>query len=107
MTRFEFYGNLNKYHDNNSLEHKESSLKGTQRLNAKYIRREGTPGNYKYIYKEVNEPNGEKKVVAEEWDIDDWSKAIDDEEKRKKNFWNNTDLKSLPIEPTIKKNRRL
>lgn len=102
MTRFEFYGNLNKYHDTNSLEHRESPLKGSQRQNAKYIRREGEPGNYRYIYEEVNKPNGTKQVVAEQWNIDDYSKAIDDEEKRKKKFWNNTDLKSLRIEPTIK-----
>lgn len=82
MTRFEFYGNLNKYHDGNSLEHKESPLKGSQRRNAKYIRREGEPGNYKYIYKEVNEPNGEKKVVAEEWNFDDHLKTYNNEQKR-------------------------
>lgn len=50
MTRFEFYGNLNKYHDTNSLEHKESCLKGTQRQNVKYYRREGAPGNYRYYW---------------------------------------------------------
>ena len=95
MTRFEFYGNLNKYHDGNSLEHKESCLKGTQRLNAKYIRREGTPGNYKYIYKEViNDPNESKKVVTEEWDADDVYKAYKTEEKRKENIYKDFDAKS-------------
>ena len=82
MTRFEFYGNLNKYHDSNSLEHRENPLKGSQRQNAKYIRREGEPGNYRYIYKEVNKPNGTKQVVAEEWNIDDYIKSYDTEQKR-------------------------
>lgn len=94
MTRFEFYGNLNKYHDTNSLEHKESLLKGSQRRNAKYIRREGEPGNYKYIYKEVNEPNGEKKVVAEEWNFDDHLKTYNNEQKRVENIYKDFDAKS-------------
>lgn len=49
MTRFEFYGNLNKYHDGNSLSHKQSPLYGKQNPNAKYYRREGQPGNYRYF----------------------------------------------------------
>lgn len=49
MTRFEFYGNLNKYHDNNSLSHKQSPLYGKQNPNAKYYKRIGEPGNYRYF----------------------------------------------------------
>lgn len=49
MTRFEFYGNLNKYHDANSLSHKQSPLYGKQNPNAKYYKRIGEPGNYTYF----------------------------------------------------------
>lgn len=49
MTRFEFYGNLNKYHDTNSLSHKQSPLYGKQNPNAKYYKRIGEPGNYTYF----------------------------------------------------------
>lgn len=49
MTRFEFYGNLNKYHDGNSLSHKQSPLYGKQNPNAKYYKRTGQPGNYRYF----------------------------------------------------------
>ena len=50
MTRIEFYGNLNKYKDCRSFLEHSSSLKGTQKQNAKYYRREGQPGNYRYYY---------------------------------------------------------
>ena len=50
MDSFEFYYNLDVY-NKNSLKHSgESSLKGQQRENVKYYKREGTPGNYKYYY---------------------------------------------------------
>lgn len=49
MDSFEFYYNLDSY-NKNSLMHGESSLKGTQRENTKYFKREGTPGHYKYYY---------------------------------------------------------
>lgn len=50
MDSFEFYYNLDSY-NKNSLRHKsESSLKGTQKENVKYFKREGTPGHYKYYY---------------------------------------------------------
>ena len=49
MTRFEFYGNLNKYHDTNSLSHMQSPLYGKQNPNAKYYKRIGEPGNYRYF----------------------------------------------------------
>lgn len=50
MDSFEFYYNLDAY-NKNSLKHSgESSLKGQQRENVKYYKREGTPGNYKYYY---------------------------------------------------------
>ena len=49
MTRFEFYGNLNKYHDANSLSHMQSPLYGKQNPNAKYYKRIGEPGNYRYF----------------------------------------------------------
>lgn len=49
MTRFEFYGNLNKYYDGNSLSHKQSPLYGKQNPNAKYYKRIGEPGNYTYF----------------------------------------------------------
>ena len=39
--RFEFY---------DSLQHAESSLKGEQRENVKYYKREGEPGSYRYYY---------------------------------------------------------
>lgn len=50
MDSFEFYYNLDVY-NKNSLKHSgESSLKGQQRENVKYYKREGTPGHYKYYY---------------------------------------------------------
>ena len=50
MDSFEFYYNLDTY-NKNSLKHSgESSLKGQQRENVKYYKREGTPGHYRYYY---------------------------------------------------------
>lgn len=50
MDSFEFYYNLDSY-NKNSLRHMgASSLRGTQKDNVKYFKREGTPGNYRYYY---------------------------------------------------------
>ena len=48
MNRMEFYNRIRKYEEN-SLQH-SSPLKGEQRQNAKYYKREGEPGNYTYYY---------------------------------------------------------
>jgi len=50
MDSFEFYYNLDSYNKNSLIHRAENSLKGTQKQNVKYYKREGTPGKYKYFY---------------------------------------------------------
>lgn len=52
MNRNEFYNNIQKYKENQKVEHSAfaSKLLGKVMDNAKYYKRIGNPGNYKYFY---------------------------------------------------------
>lgn len=65
MNRNEFYNNIQKYKDNNSITH-ASPLLGTQKSNAKYIKRTGKPGAYVYTYKDSGTGADKDKYIGEE-----------------------------------------
>ena len=68
MNRHEFYDCLNTY---KALEHKADPLLGYQNPNAKYYKREGEPGHYRYYYTKeeydaAHNPNGSANAAAEQ-----------------------------------------